>query len=291
MNSAPANLVRTVFLLGALMALFVAVGWLIGGQEGMIVAFAIAAATNLMAVFNSKSAALRASRAMPVTQAQAPWLHEMVEDLARSANIPKPEVYIIDTDMPNAFATGRNPNNAAVAVTTGIMDILDRDELAGVIAHEIAHVDNYDILTSGIAGTLAGAITYLANMARYTALSNTRSRSRNSGGAIGALLAIILAPIAATVIQLAVTRSREFGADRNGAQLLGDPIPLANALLKLEQAGTHHSHAAHAFMAHMYIVPINLGSMRDLFRTHPPTEERVRRLHAMKGELSVEPIR
>jgi heat shock protein HtpX len=206
----------------------------------------------------------------------------VVEALAEKANIPKPEVYLVDTEVPNAFATGRNPQDGKIAVTTGIMNILDDDELAGVIAHELAHIDNYDILTSSIAGALAGAVTYLASMARYSMAYAQRSRSR--GNPIGVLLVVILAPIAATSIRFAISRSREFGADEEGAELYGDPMALASALQKLERYAHDSTPApelANPAMSHMWIVPPGLGSLQNLFRTHPTTEERVRRLREM----------
>lgn len=286
MNTQGQNFLQTFLLLAAITVLFFVVGWFIGGIEGALLALGGAAALNLGAWYRSGRMAIQQTNAQPVSEAQAPEIHQVVEELARRANIPKPEIYIIDSDVPNAFATGRNPADGKIAVTTGILNILDKDELAGVLAHELAHIDNYDILTGSIAGVLASAVSFLANTARYTMASANRSRSR--GNPIGALLAIVLAPLAATIIRFAVTRSREIGADAEGAYLLGNPLPLADALLKLEQYSSH-SHTtdpklAKPSMAHMWITPPSLGSLQSLFRTHPTTEERVRRLRAMANE-------
>jgi heat shock protein HtpX len=286
MDTRIANFTQTLLLLGAMTALFLGVGWLVGGREGAIIALVISVVTNLVAWYSSGSMAIRASGAVPVSEAQAPRLHQVVEQLAHRANIPKPEIYLVESEVPNAFATGRSPAQGKIAVTSGIMRILDDDELGGVIAHELAHIDNYDILTSSIAAALAGAVAYLASMARYSMMYAQRSRSR--GNPIGAILAIILAPIAATIIRLAITRSREIGADEEGAHLNGDPLALASALQKLEAYSLSHqpdAAMANPAISHMWIVPPELGQLKDLFRTHPSTEERVRRLQALAGEM------
>jgi heat shock protein HtpX len=232
------------------------------------------------------------SGAQAVTPEEAPELHRMVEELAARANMPKPAVYIIETDMPNAFATGRSPQKAAVAATTGIMRILDYDELAGVMAHELAHIRNRDTLISSVAATIAGAVTFIAEMAQwsmlFSAFGGGDDEEEGAGGFVGALLMMILAPIAAMIIQMAISRAREFGADRGGAEILGDPLPLAAALEKLERwsQGAMAQHAeteVRPATAHMYIVnPLTGGAgLINLFRTHPPTEDRIARLREM----------
>ena len=219
----------------------------------------------------------------------------MVEELAARANMPKPAVYIIETEMPNAFATGRSPEKSAVAATTGIMNLLTYDELAGVMAHELAHIRNRDTLISSVAATIAGAITFIANMAQWSLLfggfgGNDDEEGGGALGMIGALLMIVLAPIAAMIIQMAISRAREFGADEGGAEILGDPLPLAHALEKLERwsQGMMNQGAAtevNPSTAHMYIVnPLTAGGLVNLFRTHPPTEERIARLRQLAGE-------
>lgn len=283
------NLIKTTFLLGGMVVVFIIFGYLLGGADGMLVALVVSAVSAFMAYWQSGSAAVRAAQAQPLTEQQAPRLHRVIENLAARADIPKPEVYLAPTEMPNAFATGRNPGNAKVAVTQGIMDLLDDEELAGVLAHEISHVDNYDILTGSVAAVMAGALTFLARSAQYSAMTPTNDRRRRSNLAgIGILLAV-LAPIAATIIQMAITRTREFAADEEGARLLGDPMPLANALAKMEQYSAHKpgpSHHAHPAYAHLYIIApaVDLSSLSNLFSTHPPTEERIRRLMNMRVE-------
>ena len=284
-----ANFLQTLLLIGAMTILFLVSGYLIGGSTGLVVALVASTVSNLMAWYSSGSMALRATQAQPVSREQAPELHAIVDELAERAGIPRPEVYVIPSDMPNAFATGRNPDDGKVAVTRGITQLLNRDELAGVLAHELAHVKYYDILTSSIAGVLAGAVTYLANMARfsmYTSRSSSARRSRSMN--IGAMLAIFLAPIAAMIIRFAISRSREFGADEGGARILGDPVPLANALRKLENVAHQHADpvVSNPAISHMFIVPPALGSLSNLFRTHPPTEARVARLMQMARQMN-----
>ena len=284
-----ANLFQTLLLIGAMTVLFFVAGYLIGGRTGLLVALVASVVSNLMAWYSSGSMAIRATQAQPVSRDQAPELHAIVEDLAQRADIPKPEVFIIPTEVPNAFATGRNPNDGKVAVTEGIMRLLNRDELAGVLAHELAHVKYYDILTSSIAGALAGAVTYLANMARFSMYTSRYSSARrNQGMNIGALFAIFLAPVAAMIIRFAVSRSREFGADEGGAMLLGDPVPLANALQKLEGMAQQQPDPllSNPSISHLFIVTPALGSLSNLFRTHPSTEERVARLMQMAREMN-----
>jgi heat shock protein HtpX len=287
-----ANLLQTLLLLGAMTVLFLIAGYLIGGSTGLVIALVASTVSNLMAWHSSGTMALRATNAQPVSRDQAPELHAIVDELAERADIPRPEVYVIPSDMPNAFATGRNPDDGKVAVTSGITQLLNRDELAGVLAHELAHVKYYDILTSSLAGALAGAVTYLANMARFSMYTSQYSSARRTRGMnIGAMLAIFLAPIAAMIIRFAISRSREFGADEGGARILGDPVPLANALRKLE--GAAHQHAdpivSNPAISHMLIVPPSLGSLSNLFRTHPSTEERVVRLMQMARQMNNSP--
>lgn len=277
------GLVRTGLLLAALTALFLVVGFLVAGEGGALVAFAIALATNLFAWWNSDRMVLAAHRARPVDARTAPELHALVEALARRAGLPMPAVYVIDAPQPNAFATGRDPNHAAVAVTTGLLRVLDRDQLAGVIAHELAHIRNRDTLTMTIAATLAGAIAFVANFFWFFA---GHSDNRNNPlGIVGSLLLLILAPLAATLIQLAISRAREFEADRGGAEICGDPTALAAALQRIEAiaSGTALPTAeTHPATAPLFIVhPLRGSALSALFRTHPPTEERIRRLLAM----------
>lgn len=282
------NTIKTTLLLGALTGLFMMIGSAIGGTGGMIFAFFFAVMMNMGAWWFSDSIALRMSGAQEVTPAEAPGLHRMVEDLAQRAQMPKPRVYIIQTDMPNAFATGRDPQHGAVAVTTGIMSILSERELAGVIAHELAHIKHRDTLISSVAATIGGAITMLADMLMWSmifgGLGGNDEEDNGLAGVAGGMLMIFLAPIAAMIIQMAISRQREYGADAGGAEIAGDPLALADALRRLE--GWSHSRMASAprlnpSTSHLYIFPIPLGGLGGLFRTHPPTEERVRRLEAM----------
>lgn len=277
---------RTGLLLAALTGLLVVGGGALAGQGGMLVAFLFAIAMNMGAWWFSDTIALKMSGAQAVTPEEAPELHQMVEELAARANLPKPAVYIIDTDMPNAFATGRSPQHSAVAATTGIMRMLTYDELAGVMAHELAHIRNRDTLISSVAATIAGAITMLANMAQWALIFGGFNGDDEEGGnPFTALLMIILAPIAALIIQMAISRSREFEADAGGAAILGDPLPLANALRKLEgwSRDPHSQPELNPATSHLYIVNPLAGAegVLNLFRTHPPTEERIKRLHEL----------
>jgi len=282
------NTLKTGFLLVLLTMLMVFVGGLIGKQGGMVIAFGLALIINLVSYWFSDKIVLTMYRAQPITEAEAPELHSMVSRLARQAGIPVPRLYIVPERMPNAFATGRNPQNAAVAVTEGLLRVLDRDEVEGVIAHELAHIKNRDILVSTIAATLAGAIMMLANMARWGAiLGGYGGRDdRDNGGVIGLLVAAVVAPIAALMIQMAVSRSREFQADATGAQVSGKPLNLANALLKLESASQLVPAEVSPATAHMFIVnPLNGGGLVSLFSTHPPIPERVNRLRAIASQV------
>jgi len=279
------NLLKTGLLLGVLTALLVLAGQAIAGERGMIIAFIFAAIMNFVSYWFSDKLVLAMYGAQPVDETQAPRLHAIVRRLATRAQIPMPRIYIIPSDTPNAFATGRNPQHAAVAVTEGITRILDEDELEGVLAHELSHVTNRDVLISTIAATLAGAITYLAHMAQWAAIFGGRSRDDEEGGSnpLVMILFAILAPIAAMLVQFAVSRSREFQADASGARLAGRTYGLAKALEKIEVASRVEPLPANPATAHLFIVnPLTGQSFARLFSTHPPTEERIARLRAMR---------
>ena len=278
------NVLKTGFLLAVLTCLVVLVGQALGGQQGMLIALVLALGMNFISYWFSDKMVLAMYRAQPVDEAAAPELFGMVRTLATRAAIPMPKVYVIPTDTPNAFATGRNPEHAAVAVTEGITRILNREELEGVLAHELAHVKNRDTLVMTITATLAGAITYLAQMAQFAAIFGGRrdSDEEGHGSAFGTIFLAILAPIAAMLVQLAISRAREFHADATGAQIAGRPWGLASALEKLDQASKVIPMHASPATAHLFIVnPLSGGMLRGLFSTHPSTEERVARLRAM----------
>ncbi|MGB3943087.1 MAG: zinc metalloprotease HtpX [Candidatus Manganitrophaceae bacterium] len=279
-------MLKTTFFMTLLTVLLVFAGQAMGGNNGAMMAFVFALVMNGVSYWFSDKIVLAMYRAKQVTEAEAPQVYNIVADLAMRAKMPMPKVYLIENPAPNAFATGRNPNHAAVAVTTGIMRILNREELTGVLAHELSHVRHRDILISSIAATVAGAISMLANIAQWGMMFGGfggRSDDREGGThPFVALLMIILAPIAAMLIQMAISRSREFEADAGGAQLCGNPLWLASALRKLE-AGVHQIPMdANPATAHMFIVsPLTGGGVMKLFSTHPPMEERVARLEAM----------
>jgi len=281
------NNLKTVFLFGLLTAVLVGVGWAIGGYGGMIAFLVIAAVMNFAGFWFSDKLALRMSGAREVTMQQEPRLHSLIEEVAAQAGMPKPKVYVIENDTPNAFATGRSPKHAAVAVTTGIMRLLDERELRGVVGHELSHVRNRDILINTMVATLAGAITMIAWMLQWTLIfGGGRRDSRNNPlGMIALLATIILAPLAATLIRLAISRSREYEADASGARLVHDPEALASALEKLHlgvQMRPMPENGVTQATAHMYIVnPLKGEGLATLFSTHPPIEERVARLHRM----------
>jgi heat shock protein HtpX len=280
------NVFKTGILLAVLTAMLVLIGGAIGGQQGMVVAFAIALVMNFVSYWFSDKIVLAAYGAQPIDEASAPRLYAIVHRLATRAGVPMPRVYLIPSETPNAFATGRNPEHAVVAVTEGIMRILDEDELEGVLAHELSHVKNRDVLISTIAATLAGAITYLAHMAQWAAMFGGRGRDDEEGGTnpIAAILLAILAPIAAMLVQMAVSRAREFQADATGARVAGKPWGLAKALEKLQMANQAVPMAnATPATAHLFIVnPLSGQTLMRLFSTHPPLEERIARLRAMK---------
>ncbi len=280
------NFVRTMLLLAALTALFMGVGWLIGGTGGMLIALIFAIGTNAFAWWNSDKVALRMHNAEPVTRASAPELYDMVGRLAQRAGLPTPKVYLIRSDQPNAFATGRSPENAAVAATTGILQVLDRDELEGVIAHELAHVKNRDTLTMTIAATVAGAISMLAQFGFF--FGGGRSRD-NPMGPLGVLLAVLLAPLAALLIQMTISRTREYSADRDGAAISGNPLGLARALRKISAYASRielPSAERNPASAPLFIVnPLSGARMDNLFSTHPNVENRIRALEEMAGAM------
>jgi heat shock protein HtpX len=283
------NSVKTLILLAALTALLVWAGDAMGGSNGAIMALFFAGFMNFFAYWFSDKMVLKMYRAKEVHPGEDPQLYNMVKGLAMKADLPVPKVYEIPQESPNAFATGRNPKNAAVAVTTGIRRILTDEELAGVIGHELAHVRNRDILVSTIAATIAGAISYLAWMAQWAAIfGGGRGSDRGGGNIFGLLFMMIVAPLAAMIIQMAISRSREFGADKGGAEICGNPVFLANALRKLEAASKgipmRVNEATTEATAHMFIVnPLRGGGLVKIFSTHPPIGERVRRLEEMAG--------
>lgn len=278
------NIFKTALLLGVLTALLVLIGGALGGKQGMLVAFVLALVMNFFSYWFSDKLVLAMYGARPIEEAEAPGLYRIVRTLATRAGIPMPPIYLIPSETPNAFATGRNPQHAAVAVTEGIMRILDEQELEGVLAHELSHVKNRDVLIATIAATLAGAITYLAHMAQWAAIFGSRRDDEEGGGSgLGALLMAILAPIAALLIQLAVSRAREYQADASGAKLAGQPRGLANALEKLNTASQLMPMEASPATAHLFIVnPLTGSSWLTLFSTHPPIEERIARLRSMR---------
>jgi len=280
------NLVKTGVLLAALTVLLVLIGGALGGQHGMVLAFGMAMVLNFGSYWFSDRIVLATYGAQPVDEAQAPGLYRIVRNLATRAGIPMPRIYLLPQETPNAFATGRNPQHAAVAVTDGILRIMSEEELEGVLAHELSHVQNRDTLIMAIAATLAGAITYLAHMAQWAMIFGGGRRDSDedsgAGGVIGGLLMIVLAPLAATLIQLAVSRSREYQADASGAQMAGQPWGLAKALEKLDIASRTTPMDATPATAHLFIVnPLHSGGWATLFSTHPPIAERVARLRAM----------
>jgi heat shock protein HtpX len=284
------NALKTTVLLAGLTGLVLVIGQRLGGAQGLMMAGLFAVVMNFGSYWFSDRIALAIHGAQPLSYEQAPWLHEMVERLAARAGMPKPKVYLLPTAQPNAFATGRNPSHAAVAVTAGIMDILNRRELEGVLAHEIGHVRNRDTLIGTVAATLAGIISYAAQMLFWFGGSMlSRGDDDRDGGVAGALSnlgLLLVAPIAATLLQLAVSRSREYGADATGAELCGDPDALASALLKMERGAEAMPYDRAPATSHLFIVnPLHHGGVMSLFSTHPPIPERVRRLREMSARM------
>jgi heat shock protein HtpX len=282
------NFFRTGVLLAGLTALFMAVGYFIGGTGGMMIAFIFALLTNLFGYWNSDKLVLRMQNAVPVERSRVPELYDMVDILARKAGIPTPAVYVINTDQPNAFATGRNPQNAAVAVSSGLLRHLDTREVAAVVAHELAHIRSRDTLIMTITATFAGAISALAQFGLFFGGGNNRD---NPLGGFGALLMVFLAPVAAMVVQMAVSRTREYEADKDGATISGDPLALASALNKIAGlAGRQVNVAAerNPAMAHMYIInPLSGARMDNLFSTHPDTANRIEALRKLAASMQV----
>ena len=280
------NTIRTTLLLGALTGLLMLIGGYFGGKSGVVIAFLFAMVMNFGSYWFSDKIVLRMYKAQEISESQAPELYGIVKNLALRGDLPMPRVYVIPENTPNAFATGRDEKHAVVAVTEGITRILNRDELEGVIGHELTHIKNKDMLIGSIAATLAGAIVMLANMAQWAAIFGGVSRDDDEGGGgglIGLILMAILAPIAATVIQMAISRSREFLADAGGARISGKPYGLAGALEKLQRASQAIPMDANPSTAHMFIVnPLTGGSLMSLFTTHPPLEERIARLKSMR---------
>jgi heat shock protein HtpX len=276
------NRIKTVLLLAVMTAFVIVVGRILGGRTGMYIAFILAVGMNFFSYWYSDKIVLRMYGAQEATPEDAPQLHQIVEELALEAGIPKPRIYIIPDDSPNAFATGRNPEHAAVAATQGIMRLLTPAELKGVLAHELGHVRNRDILISTIAATMAGAIMILASIARFSAIFGGMRDDDEGGGIVGILVMSIIAPIAAMLIQMAISRSREYLADETGAHLAHDPEALARALEKLAKGTQRAPMDANPSTAHMFTVnPLTGRGMMNLFSTHPPIEERIARLRSM----------
>jgi heat shock protein HtpX len=280
------NMLRTAMLLAFLTALFMAVGYLIGGSGGMLVAFLMAAGMNLFSYWNADKMVLSMHHAMEVDERTAPEFYAIVRDLAARAGLPMPRVYLIDSPQPNAFATGRNPENAAVAASTGLLERLSPDEIAGVMAHELAHVRNRDTLTMTIVATLAGAISMLGNFAFFF---GGHRDNNNPLGFIGVLIAMIVAPLAAMLVQMAISRTREYSADRGGAEISGAPLSLASALAKIASAAERIPNTdaeRNPATAHLFIInPLSGERMDNLFSTHPNTENRIAALQAMASEF------
>ncbi len=278
------NGLKTMVLMVTLTLMLVGFGAILGGKTGMTIALLMAFVMNFITYWFSDKIVLKMYGAREVSEAEAPQLYSMVRSLSQRAGLPMPRVCIIDEDQPNAFATGRNPAHGTVAVTTGIMRILSREELEGVIAHELAHIKNRDILVSTVAATIAGAISYLAQMAQWAAIFGGRSDDEEGGSnPLAAIVMMIVGPIAAMLVQMAISRAREYGADEGGARICGNPMYLANALKKLHMASQQIPLDANPATSHMFIVnPLTGGGILRLFSTHPPIEDRIERLQAMR---------
>lgn len=280
------NFFRTAMLLAGMTGLFMGIGYLLGGTGGMAIAFVVALGMNVFSYWNSDKMVLRMHNAHEVNERDAPEYYEIVRRLAEEAELPMPKVYVIDSDQPNAFATGRNPENAAVAASSGLLNRLSYEEVAGVMAHELAHIKNYDILTMTVTATLAGAISMLANFAMF--FGGSRDNGNGGLGLIGSLALMILAPLAATVVQMAISRTREYEADKIGAQICGQPLWLASALAKIaDAAGREVNYAAerNPSTAHMFIInPLSGQRMDNLFSTHPDTQNRIDALQGLHND-------
>lgn len=283
------NRVKSVMLLTLLSLILMAIGGVVGGQNGAMAMFLISLAINFYTYWNSDKMALRAYNAQPLLESQVPELYELVRELCRKAELPMPRLYVIPTDVPNAFATGRNPEHAAVAVTEGILSMLNRDEIAGVISHELSHVKHRDTLIMTLSASIATAISYIANIAQWAAIFGTaRDEDGNRSNPIALIVTIVVAPLAASLIQFALSRSREYMADASGARISGKPLALASALLKLDDYA-HHRVIPDAKPATSGLFIINplagVGGMANLFSTHPSTEERVKKLREIAAEM------
>lgn len=283
------NRVKSVMLLTLLSLILMAIGGVVGGQNGAMAMFLISLAINFYTYWNSDKMALRAYNAQPLSESQVPELYELVRELCRKAELPMPRLYVIPTDVPNAFATGRNPEHAAVAVTEGILSMLNRDEIAGVISHELSHVKHRDTLIMTLSASIATAISYIANIAQWAAIFGTaRDEDGNRSNPIALIVTIVVAPLAASLIQFALSRSREYMADASGARVSGKPLALASALLKLDDYA-HHRVIPDAKPATSGLFIINplagVGGMANLFSTHPSTEERVKKLREIAAEM------
>jgi heat shock protein HtpX len=276
------NTCKTMFLMVTLSLMLVGIGAILGGKSGMTIALVIAFGMNFISYWFSDKIVLKMYGAREVSEAQAPELHSMTRELSYAAGLPMPKVYLMEQDQPNAFATGRNPEHGAIAVTTGIMRILSRQGLKGVLAHELAHIKHRDILVATVAATIAGAISYLAQIAQWTMFFGGRDNERDGGSPLAAIVMMIVGPIAALLVQMAISRSREYGADAGGAQIAGNPQYLASALRKLDAFSRRIPMDATPATAHLFIVsPLSGGGILKLFSTHPPMEERIARLEQM----------
>ncbi|RCL02135.1 MAG: heat shock protein HtpX [Candidatus Tokpelaia sp. JSC189] len=286
------NIIRTAMLLAFMTAMFIVLGYLIGGSNGMLIAFLIAMGMNLFSYWNSDKMVLRMYNAKEVDQHSAPEYYRIVNILAGKAKLPKPRIYIIDNPQPNAFATGRNPQHAAVAATTGLLQSLSPEEIAGVLAHELAHVQYYDTLTMTITATLAGAISMLGNFALWEGHGRNSDGNSNPVGVIGMLIAIIVAPFAAIMVQMTISRTREYAADRRGAEICGNPLWLASALKKITRGGpniVNEEAENNPGTAHIFIInPLTCHGVDNLFSTHPAIENRIAALHKMAQEMNVD---
>lgn len=285
------NRIRTTLLLAVLTVFIMLIGSLIGGRQGMLIALIFAAGMNFFSYWYSDKLVLKMYRAQEITPGQAPEIYGMVQTLTQRAGLPMPKVFVIPKDTPNAFATGRNPEHAVVAVTEGLLQLMDREEVMGVLAHELAHVKNRDILIGSIAATMAGAIMMLASMARWSAIFGGGRGDDDNGGGIGLIIMSILAPIGAMIVQMAISRTREYLADATGAKFTGNPEGLARALEKLGGYSSRIPMDANPSTAHMFIVnPLSGRSMMNLFSTHPPLEERIARLRGNRGGGMSKPL-
>ncbi len=274
---------KTVFLMALLTVIFIVFGGIIAGESGLIMAFAFAMAINFIAYWKSDTIAMKMTKSRPLTEEEAPNLHKIIANLSKEAGLPKPKVYVTPGDQPNAFATGRNPKNAAIALTEGIIKLLDKDELEGVIAHELSHIKNRDTLISTLAAVMAGALAFLSRIGRFRMIFGGRRGRSGGAAALIQLLAIIFAPLAAMIIKMAISRSREYKADATAAGITGNPDGLASALRKMESHAKNSPMQVNEATSHMFIVnPLSREGMAKLFSTHPPIEERVEALNKLK---------